>query len=63
MTLPSIPFFRSTLPKDSPSVLKAARRGDVQWGRRVFKAPPLRVNPPVAALKELSETANSACGR
>jgi len=55
MTLPSLKFFRSSHPSDTPSTLKAALRGDVQWERTVFKAPPLRVQTPRPSSKDFNE--------
>lgn len=30
---------------EPPAIVLAATRDDVQWGRPVFKAPPLRLHP------------------
>ena len=46
MTLP-IPFFRSQLPPEVPAIVRVVSQNDVQWNRPVFKAPPLRVEPPI----------------
>jgi hypothetical protein len=55
MTLPSLKFLRSSPSSSAPSTLKAALRGNVQWKRTVFKAPPLRVQTPSLNSKDFSE--------
>jgi hypothetical protein len=55
MTLPSLRFFRSSPTFDTSPTLKAALRGNVQWERTVFKAPPLRVQTPSPNVKDFSE--------
>ncbi len=55
MTLPSLRFFRSTFTSDALPTIKAVSRGNVQWERTVFKAPPLRVQTPVPSTKDFHE--------
>jgi hypothetical protein len=55
MTLPSLKFFRSSPSSEASPTLKAALRGNVQWERTVFKAPPLRVQTPSLNTKDFSE--------
>ena len=50
---PPLPFVRSQPPPDVPAIVRAFSRNDVQWNRPVFKAPPLRVEPPVRDVRIL----------
>ena len=52
MTLP-IPFFRSQPPPEMPAIVRAVSQQDMQWDRPVFKAPPLRVTPPLPDVRDL----------
>ena len=51
----ALPFFRQpSLPPEVPAIVRVAGQGDTQWNRPVFKAPPLDVQPPIGAIRELT---------
>jgi len=41
------PFVVPQAATEPPALVRVMSREDVMWNRRVFKAPPLRVRPPV----------------
>lgn len=43
-----IPYFRPQAFTEPPAMVRVLPREDVQWNRKLFKAPPLNVPPPVA---------------
>jgi hypothetical protein len=55
MTLPSLPFFRSSSLETTSPIFRVVPRGDVQWERTIFKAPPLEVETPVPDASDFSE--------
>ena len=44
----SLPFFftRPELFDETPAIVQTVNREDVLWGRPVFRAPPLQIEPP-----------------
>ena len=52
-----IPFptpFHDSQPAETPvAIVRLVAREDMLWDRPIFKAPPLKVNPPLADLEEL----------
>ena len=44
MQLPA-PEFHPQSGAEPPAIVQAATREDVQWNRRIFKAPPLELHP------------------
>jgi hypothetical protein len=63
MSLP-FPTSRAQLPAEKPAIVQMVTREDMTWNRPIFRAPPLRVEPPVvdatafpfpAALIQLSQ--------
>ena len=47
------PFHDSQSAETPVAIVRLLAREDMLWDRPIFKAPPLRVNPPVADLAEL----------
>lgn len=45
--------FNDSQPAEPVAIVRLVAREDMLWDRPIFKAPPLRVNPPVADLAEL----------
>ena len=45
-----IPYFRQQSFTEPPAMVHVVAREDVQWNRKLFKAPPLNVKPPVLEL-------------
>ncbi|MEN9663356.1 MAG: hypothetical protein RL324_2305 [Verrucomicrobiota bacterium] len=45
-----LPFIRPHAAEERPAFVRTVSRGDAQWNRRVFRAPPLEVTPPVVAI-------------
>ena len=43
-------FIRPHAAEEPPAFVRTVSRGDAQWNRRVFRAPPLVVPPPVVAI-------------
>jgi hypothetical protein len=41
----SAPDLHPQTPVDPPAMVQTASREDVQWSRRIFKAPPLELHP------------------
>jgi hypothetical protein len=58
VTYPVMPFptpFHNSQTAETPAaIVHVVTREDVMWDRPVFKAPPLKVVPPVADLAELA---------
>ena len=48
---------------EPPALVRVVGRGDVQWNRPVFKAPPLEVKPPAAATAPFSANERPAISR
>jgi hypothetical protein len=46
MHLPPLPSFLHPKPTEPPAEVRIVARGDVQWNRPVFRAPPLAVRVP-----------------
>ena len=47
--------FHDSRPTETPAaIVRVLAREDMMWDRPVFKAPPLKVVPPVADLAELA---------
>lgn len=44
-----LPFItsRPQLPADKPAIVQVVTREDMLWNRPIFRAPPLKVAPPV----------------
>jgi hypothetical protein len=45
-----VPFIRPHVAEDPPAFVRVVSRSDVAWNRRVFRAPPLEVPPPVVSI-------------
>lgn len=43
-----VPYSRPPAAPEPPALVRVVTREDVTWARPVFKAPPLRVQPPLA---------------
>jgi hypothetical protein len=46
----ALPFIRPIAAEEPPAFVRIVSRADAQWNRRVFRAPPLEVPPPVVAI-------------
>lgn len=53
-----LPFFtsRPQLPADKPAIVRVVTREDMLWNRPIFRAPPLKVTPPVVDTTEFPIT-------
>ena len=40
------PFVRPQLHSDPPALVRVVSREDILWNRPIFRAPPLKVQPP-----------------
>lgn len=52
-----LPFIRPHVAEEPPAFVRTVSRGDAQWNRRIFRAPPLEVPPPVVAITPKSADA------
>ncbi|HWA11321.1 MAG TPA: hypothetical protein VG838_17920 [Opitutaceae bacterium] len=48
------PYFRPQAFTEPPAMVRVVAREDVQWNRKLFKAPPLNVQPNAANLAPFS---------
>lgn len=53
MLLPP-PFIRPQSATEPPALVRVVAREDAMWNRWIFKAPPLRVQPPLADVAALT---------
>ena len=45
-----VPFIRPHAAEEPPAFVRVISRGEVSWNRKVFRAPPLDVPPPVVSI-------------
>ena len=57
-----IPYFRPQAFTEPPAMVRVVAWEDVQWNRKLFKAPPLNVQPPVEGPAPFSANLRKASG-